>query len=199
MRKFKHNQKLTVLTLTLALGTAVYLNWEYARAGTQPQATAVSTQEDGTIVLDPLEVSEPIAEEIADKNYGEAQLVSVNKSTGDGFFEEARLTRTKTRDEALDTLKKSLKSSKLSDEEKQTLTDQLNRELDSITREAEIETLIKAKGFVDSVVFVDGDKVHVTVMTENDGLTKGEVAQLRDIILSKCETTAQNITIVEVK
>ena len=46
------------------------------------------------------------AEETANKNYGEAQLVSVNKDSGTEFFESARLTRSKARDEALDTLKK---------------------------------------------------------------------------------------------
>ena len=31
------------------------------------------------------------------------------------------------------------------------------------------------------------------------GLTAAQVAQIRDIVLSKCQVTAQNITIVEVK
>ena len=35
--------------------------------------------------------------------------------------------------------------------------------------------------------------------TSLSGLTKEEVAQIRDIVLSKCQVTAQNITIVEVK
>ena len=33
MRTGKHSQKLTVLTLAVALAVAVYLNWEYARTG----------------------------------------------------------------------------------------------------------------------------------------------------------------------
>lgn len=198
MRKFKLNQHLTMLSLTVALGAAVYLNWDYSQTSTKPQESDAVSASASQVVYDPLEASET-SQETANKNYGEAQLVSVGESTGDSFFQEARLARTKTRDEALDTLKQSLKSSKLTDEEKQSLTDQLNAALDSITTESEIETLIKAKGFVDSVVFIDGSKVHVTVMTENDGLTKGEVAQIRDIILSKCATTAQDITVVEVK
>ena len=76
---------------------------------------------------------------------------------------------------------------------------ELTAAIDSITAESDIETLVKAKGFVDCVAFINGDAVDVTVMTTSDGLTKEEVAQIRDIVLSKCQVTAQNITIVEVK
>ena len=195
MRNSKANQRMTLLTLVVALGVAVYLNWEYAKStdlaldATQANASVTST------VTDALAVDATVG----DKNYGEAQLVSVGETTGDKFFEQARLTRTKTRDEALDKLQKSLKSSKLTKEEKEELTKKLTTTIESITAESDIENLIKAKGFVDCVAFIDADKVNITVMTTSDGLTKEEVAQIRDIVLSKCAVSAQNITVVEVK
>lgn len=199
MRSKKMNQKMTLLTLVVALGVAVYLNWEYAKStdlaldAAEANAPVTTTG----VVTDALAVDGDV--ETGDKNYGEAQLVSVGEPTGEEFFEQARLTRTKTRDEALDTLQKSLKSAKLSQEEKDALTAQLTAAIDHITAESDIENLVKAKGFVDCVAFIDGDAVNVTVMTTSDGLTKEEVAQIRDIVLSKCQVTAQNITIVEVK
>ena len=52
----------------------------------------------------------------------------------------------------------------------------------------------------DRVVFgIDGDKVNITVMTTSEGLTQAEVAQIRDIVLSECSVSAQNITVVEIK
>ncbi len=211
MKKIKANQKLTVLTLMLALGTAVYLNWEYAKNTDIPaeQANAVVSGEtteqpnsepakEQPVILDPLAVQAQ-AEPTADKNYGEAQLVSVNGKSSDEFFEAARLSRSKSRDEALDTLQKSLKSAKLSEKEKQELTAKLTNEIQNITVESDIESLVKAKGFVDCVAFIEQDRVNLTVMTSNEGLTKNEVAQIRDIVLSKCNVTAQNITVVEVK
>ena len=199
MRSKKLNQKMTLLTLVVALGVAVYLNWEYAKStdlaldAAEANAPVTTTG----VVTDALAVDGDV--ETGDKNYGEAQLVSVGEPTGEEFFEQARLDRNKTRDESLDTLQKSLKSAKLSDEEKDALTAQLTAAIDSITAESDIETLVKAKGFVDCVAFINGDAVDVTVMTTSDGLTKEEVAQIRDIVLSKCQVTAQNITIVEVK
>lgn len=154
---------------------------------------------------DPLAVetaadAEPAAEELGDKNYGEAQLVSVNQDSGTEFFESARLTRSKARDEALDTLKKSLKDAKLSDAEKDQLTTELSARISNITLETKLETLIKSKGFADCVVNLEGSKANVTVMTENDALTAEEVTRIRDALLNQCKgLTAQDITIVEVK
>lgn len=212
---------MTMLALTAALGAAVYLNWSFSQQtpqtisadDTAQDAVSVSAEadaeaqavqgeaEDTVAVYDPLTAEdETVSQETADKNYGEAQLVSVSEDTGDEFFESARLSREKSRDEALDTIEKTLKNSSLSDEEKQTMTDTLKAQITNIETESELETLIKAKGFVDCVVMLDGASANVTVMTENDALTAAEVTKIRDIILSKCsEIKAQDITVVEVK
>ena len=196
--------------LTLALGAAVYLNWSFAReapglAVDAPADTVKTSAAAAEVLTDPLAVetaadAEVSAEDAADKNYGEAQLVSVNKDSGTEFFESARLTRSKARDEALDALKKSLKDAKLSDEEKNELTTQLSARISNITLETKLETLIKSKGFADCVVNLEGSKANVTVMTDSDALTAEEVTRIRDALLSQCKgLTAQDITIVEVK
>ncbi len=141
----------------------------------------------------------PVQEALPDKNYGDAQLVSAGETGTDQYFEQARLSRSKTRDEALDTMQQALKNAALSEEEKAAVTQTLTSAINSITVESDIESLVKAKGFADCVAFVDGERVSLTVKTGSEGLTKGEVAQLRDIILGKIETKAQNISIVEVK
>jgi stage III sporulation protein AH len=203
----------TAAVLTLALGAAVYLNWSFSR-GAPPSLLVSDTTADAVEtataapVTDPLTVeasagatdAEVSAIDDADKNYGEAQLVSVNQDSGTEFFESARLTRSKARDEALDTLKKSLKDAGLTKEEKDTLTAELSARISNITLETKLETLIKSKGFPDCVVNLEGSKANVTVMTENDALTAEEVTRVRDALLSQCKgLTAQDITIVEVK
>ena len=198
MRSKKLNQKMTLLTLVVALGVAVYLNWEYAKSTDLALDAAEANAPVTTgVVTDALAVDGEV--ETGNKNYGEAQLVSVGEPTGEEFFEQARLTRTKSRDEALDTLQKSLKSAKLSDEEKEKLTAELTATIDHITAESDIENLVKAKGFVDCVVFIGEDTVDVTVMTTNAQLGQSEVAQIRDAVLERCEVAAQDITVVEVR
>ena len=202
----------TAAVLTLALGAAVYLNWSFSR-GAPPSllvsdTTADAVETAAAPVTDQLAIeaaaaaedTEVSAVDDADKNYGEAQLVSVNQDSGTEFFESARLTRSKARDEALDTLKKSLKDAGLTKEEKDALTAELSARISNITLETKLETLIKSKGFPDCVVNLEGSKANVTVMTENDALTAEEVTRVRDALLSQCKgLTAQDITIVEVK
>lgn len=202
----KHTRRATAITLAAALVVAVYLNWQYAR-------TDVSLQEDAVTVSAAAETqAEPAAEVVTDglmteaeavssagKNYGEAQLVSVANDSGAKFFEEARLKRQKAHDAALDTIQKTLKSSSLSSEEKKTYAQELTGNLEDLHAENEIETLVKAKGFADCLCFLQSGRADLTVMTAGDALTAAQVAQIRDIVLSKSSVTAQNITVVEVK
>ena len=202
----KHTRRATAITLAAALVVAVYLNWQYAR-------TDVSLNEDAVNVSAAVETqAEPAAEVVTDglmteaeavssagKNYGEAQLVSVANDSGAKFFEEARLKRQKAHDAALDTIQKTLKSSGLSAEEKKTYAQELTGNLEDLHAENEIETLVKAKGFADCLCFLQSGRADLTVMTAGDALTAAQVAQIRDIVLSKSSVSAQNITVVEVK
>ena len=193
----KSRRQFTLLTLVAALGVAVYLNWEYAKsdallpddAQTAAADSGVSVsagveQETGALT-DPLTTNTASSE--GNKNYGDAQLVSIGQKSSDQYFDEARLSREKSRDEALDTLEKSLKKANLSEEEKAELTARLSGVVESITAESDIENLVKAKGFVDCVAFVDDGKVNVTVQTPGEGLDQEQVAQIRDVVLSRCE------------
>ena len=201
----KNTRKATAITLAAALVVAVYLNWQYARTGVTLEedavnvAAAVETEEAVSApIMDGL-MTEAEAVSSANKNYGEAQLVSVANNSGSKFFEEARLKRTKAHDAAMDAVQKALKSASLSAEEKKSYTQQLTGSLEDLNAENEIETLVRAKGFADCLCFLQSGRADLTVMTSGDALTAAQVAQIRDIVLSKSNVTAQNITIVEVK
>ncbi len=208
----KNTRRATAVTLAAALAVACYLNWQYARtdmdtlavetaaAATSSASSAASDSSSSSSgqVTDAL-LTEAEAASAANKNYGEAQLVSVANDTGSQFFDEARLKREKAHDEALDTIQKTLKDSSLSDAEKAEYTAQLTANLEDINAENEIETLIKAKGFADCLCFLQSGRADLTVMTSGEALTAAQVAQIRDIVMSKSNVTAQNITVVEVK
>ena len=199
MKSAKSKRQLTILTLILALGVAVYLNWEYAKTDSSFVLPTQTQAEEDALLANAQAEDAPVMEALPDKNYGEAQLVSVSENSSDQYFETARLTRTKTRDEALDKLQQSLKATGLTEEEKAQLKDTLSSTISNISLESDIESLVEAKGFADCVVFIDGENVDLAVKTGPEGLSKNEVAQLRDIILGKVQTSAQNISIVEVK
>lgn len=211
----KSTRRATAVTLAAALAVACYLNWQYARTdldtvAVETAAAATSTSSEASSdssasssgssgqVTDAL-LTEAEAASAANKNYGEAQLVSVANDTGSQFFDEARLKREKAHDEAMDTIQKTMKDSSLSDSEKAEFTAQLTANLEDINAETEIETLIKAKGFADCLCFLQSGRADLTVMTSGEPLTTSQVAQIRDIVISKSNVTAQNITVVEVK
>ena len=201
----KNTRKATAITLAAALVVAVYLNWQYARTGVTLEEDAVNvaaTVETEEAVSAPIMdglMTEAEAVSSANKNYGEAQLVSVANNSGSKFFEEARLKRTKAHDEAMDAVQKALKSASLSDEEKKSYTQQLTGSLEDLNAENEIETLVRAKGFADCLCFLQSGRADLTVMTSGEPLTAAQVAQIRDVVLSKSTVPAQNITGVEVK
>lgn len=213
--KQSKSRKATAAVMVLALGAAVYLNWSFAREApqnltvAQTDGTAVETAAaaETAVVTDPLEsavetsaADSSVEEQATNKNYGEAQMVSVSQDSGTEFFEEARLSRSKSRDEALEALNEALKDTSVSEAEKKELTNKLSTQVNNITLETKLETLIKSKGFADCVVNLEGERANVTVMTESDALTAEEVAQIRDALMSQCTgLQAQNITIVEVK
>ncbi len=206
LKKFQHfkvKKQVTFLSLLLALAVAVFLNWQYARNDGDYRE-----MEEEAVMTELTVLSTEIAQETGDaetteedlqRNYGDAQLVSLSKQEGLEYFEEARLSRDKSRDEALEKMQKALKDAELSEEEKTGLTETLSATISSITIENEIESLAKAKGFVECIVYIDNGDANMAVMTENNALTQQEVMQLRDIIMSKTEIEAKNIKIVEVK
>ncbi len=201
----KNTRRATAVTLAAALVIAVYLNWQYARTNVETEpldaqmvSAAAGPAEETAAVLDGLPTEAEAASDVS-RNYGEAQLVSVANDSGTKFFEQARLKREKAHDETVDTIQKTLKGSALSAEEKKAYTDQMAAALEDLNAENEIETLIRAKGFADCLCFLQAGRADLTVMTAGEPLTAAQVAQIRDVVLSKSSVTAQNITVVEVK
>ena len=126
-------------------------------------------------------------------NYGDAQFVDGKSVTE--YFASARLDRDKSRAEAVETIQKMMK-----DADKESSTEvaaQVANVAKNIQYESEIETLIKAQGFQDCMVYLDGTSANIMVQTE--GLIPAEAAQIKDILLSKVSVEPENITILEVK
>ncbi len=197
MKKIKSTRQLTLFTLCVALGVAVYLNWQYAKTdlglSTQTGVGVAETQVQPTQAEEFVQTTEG-----ANKNYGDAQLVAATVSS-QAYFDQVRLNRSKVRDAALDAIQKTLRSAKITDAEKTAATASLTETISNMTLENDIENIIKAKGFIDCIAFIDNGKITVTVMSPSGQLTSAEVTQIRDIVINKAGIDAQNINIVEVK
>lgn len=178
---FKLGKKHIILAcLTLLLGIAVYANYELSKTQLKP-ADAVEG-------LDMSQV------------YGELQYVNgtgVGSYTAQDYFAQARLNKLTSRDEAVETLKMVLGGGDITSEEMSSYTVDAVALSNLIESETIVEDLIKASGFEDCVVYLDGENASIVV--KSDGLTASQAAMIKDILLSEVNILNENIRIFEVK
>ena len=180
-------RQIILAALVLGLGIAVYLNWQYSQNVVDlPVTDLLETEAD----------------------YGEAQYVdavdpNAAQTAGDGdlldeetYFVEAKLSRQRARDEAVETLASILADANLETDQKADLALRAADLAASIETEGKIENLIKAKGFTDVMVYYDTERADVILKTS--GLLDNEAAQIKDIILKETEIQPENIAIVEI-
>jgi stage III sporulation protein AH len=147
------------------------------------------------------------------QNYGEAQYVDspkvldgsiaafehsaeADEPDSETFFVEAKLSRQKARDEAVETLAVMLADASLTNDQKTSLAIRATDLAQSIETEGKIENLIKAKGFNDVMVYYDAERADIMIKTA--GLISEEVVKIKDIILKETSIPVENISIIEV-
>ncbi|MGN0638687.1 MAG: SpoIIIAH-like family protein [Huintestinicola sp.] len=176
--------------LTLVLGIAVYMNYVFSEVGEEIAADAdISSAENARV------------------NYGEAAFVNSDSPEevkevsaevdSSDYFAQARLSRMTSRDDAVQTLSAILNGGDLTEEENAAYTMEAVNLSQLSESESKIESLIKAQGFEDCVVYLDGETASIVVRSE--GLAADEAAQIKDILLTEVTIPAENIRIFEVK
>ncbi|MDR2605751.1 MAG: SpoIIIAH-like family protein [Oscillospiraceae bacterium] len=188
MKLFKRNA--IILTVIMFVCAAVYLNWAYNRPGTDDALETADSGSESSAETDSLYYEE---EDPVYSGEPEAAL-PVND-----YFADVRLARQQARDSAVTILRENSESSAASqdirDDSLKTISVMAQYSLD----EAEIESMIRAKGFSECVVFLKDDSVVVTVPAPIEGLSTGAVSRITDIILRETGLGYEQIKIVEVK
>ena len=113
----------------------------------------------------------------------------------DSYFATTVLSRQKARDEALEVLQTVVESKEAMEETKAQAFADISQIARDIENEANIETLIEAKGFSDCVAVVNGSSVSIVVKTE--GLLASDVAQINEIVYEQAGVLPVNVKIVE--
>lgn len=191
-------KKQIILTcMTLMLGVAVYVNYSLTDNPVK-EKKSISANADISSLQPETEEScteDTNAEDAAAKNYGESEFV--NGESAEDYFAQARLEKMTNRDEAVQTLQSIMGGGDITEDEMVTNALDAVEVSKLIESEGEIETLIKAQGIEDCVVYLDGESAKVVVKTE--GLDKAKAAAIKDIILGEVTIPAENIRVFEVK
>lgn len=121
--------------------------------------------------------------------------VAVDKTTptlSQDFFTEYRIERDRIRSERSELLQTSIKSAK-NDEAMQRAQEAVLKIIMEKQHESEIESLIKARGFSDALVFIWDNSVSVVIKAAS--LSRDEVVQIADIVSRVAGAKPENITI----
>ena len=167
----KAARSVVVTAAVLLIGLAVYLNYRW--------------------FYDPVD-SLGYGENNMEDNYSDSQSTGA-EGTND-YFAAALLTRQQSRDEAIDVLTLVSTSEDADEATRAEAQAQISAIATDIQNEANIETLVKAKGFEDCVAVI-GDGT-VSVIVKADTLQAKETAQILSIVYETTGISPENVSII---
>lgn len=164
--------------MLLALGGAVWLNMKYTPSSGKylGEASYVSASS-----------SEPEAVETAARAETEES----------DYFTEVKAEREKNRREQTEEIEETLKSAKLTDDDKKSALAALEKLADRGEQESNIEALLRAKGFEKAVAII-GD-AGISVVVKTDGLTSAQTLQIQDTVTAETGISLSDIKIIPIK
>lgn len=113
----------------------------------------------------------------------------------ESYFASAVIDRERARGEALEVLVSITEDAAASEEAKTEAYTQMERIANETSWEIDIENLVKAKGFEECVAIINQDTANIVVSSE--GLTPGEVAQIKEIVYLEAAIQPKDIKIIE--
>lgn len=187
MKVWKKNMVAAAVLVTVCAG--IYVNWLY-------------TEENAAVSLaDTLDAEKVMSEEtliLSDDMAAISQGEAV--STATDYFAAVRLSRQQARDNAVNLLQDAMAYSTA---EAGTKDAESAMELEEIVQtalsEAQIESLIIAKGYADCVAYMSGEGISVAVAAPEGGLQQADVSVIADIVMNQSDYSMGDIRVVEVQ
>lgn len=183
MKVWKKN--LVAAAILVAVCAGIYVNWKY----TEDQAVMN--------FADTLDEEKLMSEDTLVMSDGSFLNIPENTDTMTDYFAAVRLSRQQARDNAVSLLQEAMAY------DEDTEAAQTNAQLEAIVQtalcEAQIESLVIAKGYTDCVAYMSEDGISVAVAAPEEGLQEADVALISDIVLAQADYSLADIRIVEVK
>ena len=180
MKTWKKNLVAAAVLVTVCGG--IYINWLYS--DTQTAANLTDTLDADKILS-------------SDSLVMNSDGYDTQTNTRSDYFAAVRLSRQEARDNAVTLLQEAMA---YHDDAQEV---QSNEELEHIVQtalcEAQIESLVIAKGYADCVAYINDEGISVAVASPEGGLLKEDVAVIADIVITQSSFTMDDIRIVEVQ
>ena len=183
MKVWKKN--LVAAAILVAVCAGIYVNWKY----TEDQAVMN--------FADTLDEEKLMSEDTLVMSDGSFLNIPENTDTVTDYFAAVRLSRQQARDNAVSLLQEAMAY------DEDTEAAQTNAQLEAIVQtalcEAQIESLVIAKGYTDCVAYMSDGGISVAVAAPEEGLQEADVALITDIVMTQADLDLADIRIVEVK
>ena len=199
-------RQLVLAALVVALGAAVYLNWQFS--DNSDLLAANTTVESGKELGEAEFVNNNTASSLtssteentssspADGDSSSSSASNIS-SSAEQYFAQAKVSRQQARDDAVDSLKEIIDSVQSSESAKAEAVKQAAEIAKNIEQESNIENLIKAKGFAECLAFLQNGECSVVV--SSTGLMDNEAITIIDIVAGQSGISYDKIKIVEAK
>lgn len=189
MKKWKRNAIAAAVLVLVCTG--VYLNWLYTDTGA---VSLTSTLNEEKLMDESLLVMAEQPQEEQQVLAGvEAGLDAVN--TAD-YFARLRLSRQESRDSAVELLQQTIAFAG-ENEDLEAASQQLQKLVSDALAEAQVESLVVAKGFTDCVAYMTDDSISVAVSGKT-ALEQSDIALITDIITGQTSYELPQIRIIDV-
>jgi stage III sporulation protein AH len=185
MKVWKKNLVAGAVLVTVCAG--IYLNWIYTEENIATDLTQTIDTEK-VMSEDSLVLSEDIAAIAAGEDL---------ETTSEDYFAAVRLSRQQARDNAIELLQEAMSYGDGRKEAESSV--ELEDIVQTALSEAQIESLIIAKGYADCVAYMSPEGISVAVAAPEGGLQREDVAVIADIVMSQSEYTLDSIRVVEVR
>ena len=169
----KTARSLVVLSAVLLIGLAVYLNYQW--------------------FYDPVN-SIGYGDNNMENNADDSTAVDGEGAGEENYFTSTVLNRQEARDEAIDVLKLVSESADATAEAKAEAAQKISQIALDIQNEANIETLVKAKGFEECVAVISEDSVSVIVSAES--LQASDSAKILSIVYQTTGISPSKVSII---
>ena len=179
MKTWKKNVMAAAVLVTVCAG--IYLNWLY-------------TEEEAANLADTVDSDKLMSEDTLQMG---ADSLEAEPTTVSDYFAAVRLSRQQARDSAITLLQEAMSYDESPDPAKQ--SDQLEEIVETALSEAQIESLVIAKGYAECVAYISDEGISVAVATPEGGLQQEDVAVIADIVLAQSEFTMEDIRVIEVQ
>ena len=186
MKIWKKNLIAAAVLVTVCAG--IYLNWLYTE---DLQTASLDDVLTGEKILD--ESMLVMADDSDILNDAAGTMLS---DTASDYFAAVRLSRQEARDSAVTLLQEAMAYDTASDG---TSAQELEEIIQVALSEAQIESLVIAKGYADCVAYMSDDGISVAVAAPENGLQQTDVALISDIIMTQSDYDLDEIRIVEVQ